>query len=82
MPYALPNRSAQRGADNTIQDQQGFRQNQKVRVRDPRSANIWLIDSAYLRGRHWKYVLKNPDDKTQVYNGGEEVEEIRLRSAE
>jgi hypothetical protein len=62
-------------------DQQGFKENEKVRVREPKSANIWLIDKAYLRGTHWKYVLKNPDNEKEVYNGAEEVEEIRLRSA-
>jgi hypothetical protein len=30
---------------------------------------------------HWKYVLKNPDNEKEFYNGAEEVEEIRLRSA-
>jgi hypothetical protein len=70
------------GADSVAKDQQGFKENQKVRVREPRSSNIWLIDRAYPRGKHWKYVLKNPDNEKEVYNGGEEVEEIRLRSAE
>lgn len=79
--YALPNHSAQRGADNPIQDKQEFMQNERVRVREPRSANIWLVDTAILRGKHWKYVLKNPDNEKQVYNGGEEVEETRLRAA-
>lgn len=62
-------------------DKQGFKVNDKVRVKKPSSSNIWLIDSAYLRDTHWKYVLKNPDDETKFYNGAEEVEEIRLRSA-
>jgi hypothetical protein len=69
------------GADNTAQDKQGFKENQEVRIKNPKSSNIWLIDKAYLRGTHWKYVLKSPDDQRQVYNGGEEVEEIRLKVA-
>jgi hypothetical protein len=55
--------------------------NARVRIKNPGSSNIWLIDKAYLRGKHWKYVLKSPDDEKEVYNGGEEVEELRLRSA-
>ena len=62
-------------------DQQGYKENEKVRVKKPKSSNIWLIDKAYLRGKHWKYVLKNPDNEKEVYNGAEEVEENRLRSA-
>jgi len=62
-------------------DKQGYKENEKVRVREPKSANIWLIDRAYLRGLHWRYVLKNPDNEKAFYNGAEEVEENRLRSA-
>lgn len=62
-------------------DQQEFKENEKVRVKKPKSSNIWLIDKAYLRGMHWKYILKNPDNEKEFYNGAEEVEETKLRSA-
>jgi hypothetical protein len=68
-------------ADDMTKDPQGYKENEKVRVREPKSSNIWLIDRAYPRGKHWKYVLKNPDNETEFYNGAEEVEENRLRSA-
>jgi hypothetical protein len=68
-------------ADDTTKDQQGFKENEKVYIKKPKSSDIWLIDRAYLRDTHWRYVLKNPDNEKEVYNGGEEVDETRLRSA-
>jgi hypothetical protein len=62
-------------------DQQGYKENEKVRVKKPKSSNIWLIDRAYLVGLHWRYVLKSPDNEKEFYNGAEQVEEDRLRSA-